>query len=262
MKIPKRLEFTNIADTDSDDVEMYMYGVIGDYPGEISALEVLDMLKAAEGRKSVIARVHSPGGSIFEADPIYNGFKRLSQSGTKVIFEVDGLAASAMSYIIQAGDERRIAANGRVMIHRSHGGTIGDRDAHAKTVEILDGFDENIAGVYASRSNRKPSTWLAMMTRETWMNAEQAVKERLADSVIPNKGVSAHFSPEVMARFSKLKPERIAAMLADDAGPDDPPADLNSEDGDAPESPLNVAQVVVVADVLASLQARVDSLQV
>ena len=74
------------------------------------------------------------------------------------------------------------------------------------------------------------------MAEETWFNAEEAVKHRLADSITPNKkAMAANFAPEVLNKISK-RPDRIAALFV---APEEE-TDLELDDEEV-ESPLNVA---------------------
>jgi chorismate mutase len=151
-----------------------------------------------------------------------------------------------------------------MMIHQAQGFAMGPASEMKKMASTLDKLDGQISKVYADRTHRKAATFAAKMVEETWYTADEAKAERLVDNVRPNKKRPSmgNFAPEVLKRISK-HPERIAALLVVDAGPDDPPADLNSEGDDAAESPLNVAPVVVVdtSVELAKYAARVAELQ-
>ncbi|MBL4559248.1 MAG: ATP-dependent Clp protease proteolytic subunit [Rhodobacteraceae bacterium] len=59
-------------------------------------------------------RLNSPGGSVFDAVAIHNALKR--HAGPVTVW-VDGIAASAASYIAMAGDEIVMPENAFLMIH-------------------------------------------------------------------------------------------------------------------------------------------------
>ena len=58
-------------------------------------------------------RLNSPGGSVFDAVAIYNALKR--HSGESTVW-IDGIAASAASYIAMAGDEIIMPENAFLMM--------------------------------------------------------------------------------------------------------------------------------------------------
>src|SRR6056297_1980647 len=90
--------------------ELYIYGVIGFDP---DAKSFSEEMKAIQG-KDLSVYINSPGGSVFDGMAIVNQIER--HEG-KVTAYVDGLAASAASFILTAADEVYIAENASVMIH-------------------------------------------------------------------------------------------------------------------------------------------------
>ena len=107
------------------------------------------------------------------APPIHS---QLMRHPARKVMHVDGEASSAASLILMAGDERRIAAGGVVMIHRPYGvsvGTADDMRHYAKTLDILEG---QYADEY-SRGTRQPREKIvALMAEETWMGSAEALE--------------------------------------------------------------------------------------
>ena len=216
--------------------EVFIYDTIGeDFFGGLSSKNFADQLQALGSLDTIIVRINSPGGSVFDGNAIYNVLKN---HPARVVVEIEGLAASAASYIAMAGDEINADENAFLMIHQAQGFAMGPESEMRKMADTLDKMDGQIAKTYADRTNRKPDTFMRMMRDETWFTADEARAQRLVDSVRPNKAkpAMANFAPEVLNCISK-RPDKIAALLTP-AGPDDPPADLNSEDDDGPEDPL------------------------
>lgn len=125
--------------------------------------------------------INSPGGDVFDGIAIYNA---LRLHPAQVTTRVDGIAASIASVIAQAGDHRIMVAGSQMMVHNAWGITAGDHADHAETAEILSLQDEIIAGIYASSSGEPADKYRALMEAETWMSAERAVAEGLADEVL------------------------------------------------------------------------------
>lgn len=135
--------------------------------------------------------INSPGGDVFDGIAILNALRAHKGSITTI---VDGLAASAASFIAQAGQTRVMARNSEMMIHDASGLCIGNASDMRTMLDLLDRASDNIASVYAERSGvGDVASWRDAMGKETWYSAEEAVTAGLADSV-DGQGESA--SPE------------------------------------------------------------------
>lgn len=130
--------------------------------------------------------INSPGGDVFDGIAILNALR--SHQGT-VTTIVDGLAASAASFIAQAGSKRTMARNSEMMIHDASGLCIGNASDMREMLDLLDRASDNIASVYAERSGIGDiASWREAMGKETWYSAEEAVAARLADEVEAKPG--------------------------------------------------------------------------
>jgi len=153
-------------------------------------------------------RVNSPGGDVFDGFTILNILRR--QQAT-IAVEVEGLAASAASFIIQAASpgELRVNEASTTMIHRAWGGVMGNAQDMVDMASVLEKLDGQIADIYAKRSKRKAEKWLAAMGAETWYTGQEAVDARLADSVVTAKKVAAMGDPAMLAGYRNV-PELVA----------------------------------------------------
>lgn len=186
--------------------EIFIYDEIGpDYYGLVSAKQVMRDLEAVGRGKPVTVRINSPGGSVVEAQAIYNAIRRHSEAGGKVTMAVDALAASAASYIAMAGDEIEMAENSMMMIHHAWSIAIGNAAEMRKAAEVLSKFDDGLTAVYASRSKKTVQEITDMLAAETWLNAQEAVDAGLADSVGQPLNIAASIQE---GRFAKT-PERF-----------------------------------------------------
>lgn len=250
----------NLVETDdATEGEVLIYDIIGSdgYGGGVSARNFVQDLAALGDVSKITVRINSPGGSVFDGNAIYNALVR--HKAAKVV-EIDGVAASAASYIAMAGDEIRIAENATMMIHCASGLCVGPADEMEKTAKTLRMLDGQISQVYASRTGRKQETWMRLMDAETYFTADEAVKHRLADSVTPNKGKpkTAHMPQEYMSAMYK-HPEKMAALLK----PVEEIADLPPIASFVVEEPVAVEPEVpaVPVEFLASIAARVAEVQ-
>ena len=192
--------------------EVLIYDYIGEdgLGGGVSAKGFAERLDALGPLNTITVRINSPGGSAWDGAAIYNALVR---HPAKVNVEIDGIAASAASFIAMAGDKIRMAENATLMIHQASALVIGPANDMEKMATVLRKLDGQIASVYAKRTNRRPETWLKAMEEESWYTAEEAVEERLADEITPNKKRPTQmFNGEVLNRISK-RPDKIAALL-------------------------------------------------
>lgn len=168
---------------DGSTAVMRLYDPVDSWGGPwgVSAREFVDALDELGDEVTTIElHVNSPGGEVFEGIAILNA---LRQHRARVVTVVDGLAASAASFIAMAGDEVVMAGNTELMIHDAWGLAIGNAEDMRDMATRLDQLSDNIAGVYARRSGTPVAQWRTAMLAETWYSAEEAVAAGLADRV-------------------------------------------------------------------------------
>lgn len=170
-------DWYNIAPGNGDTTTVYMYAEIGFY-GVTSAdfVNELAQIKTA----NIDLHINSLGGEIFEGTAI---MAAIADHPAYVTGIVDGIAASAASFILMACDKIVIRPEGLLMIHDGQGITAGDQRAHEASASILGKLSDVIAGVYAKRAGGTPEDWRARMLAESWFNATEAKALGLADEI-------------------------------------------------------------------------------
>lgn len=208
--------------------EVSIYDEIGAYG--VSAKGFLAELGALPDGTPVDLRLNSPGGSVFDAVAIYNALKR--HAGTVTVW-IDGIAASAASYVAMAGDEIVMPENAFLMIHDPSGlamGTAGDMRAMA---EALDKIAGSLVRGYAAKSGKPDDEVAALMAAETWFDAGDAVAAGFADRLAGPVRMAARFD---IGRFRNAPPDLIEAVTVasdvDDAEPSPEPESGSFADGD------------------------------
>lgn len=177
-----RTEWYKIANKDSDEAEIRIYGMIGDLYGDgsgISASDFADEL-AQVTASTMKVRINSEGGSVFEGVAIYNA---LLEHPAKVNVIVDALAASAASFIAMAGDTVTMTRNGRMMIHDAQGFVMGPASDMREMAALLDDLSDNIADIYVQKAGEDIAHWRTLMSKDTWFSAQAAVEAGLADGI-------------------------------------------------------------------------------
>ncbi|MCZ7440826.1 Clp protease ClpP [Micromonospora sp. WMMC241] len=149
-----------------------------DFAAELRALDADD----------ITLRLNSPGGDAWDGIAIFNALKDHRAS---VHVVVDGLAASAASFIAQAGDRVTMNRGAQMMIHDAAGLAIGNARDMRDMAEVLDRVSDSIASIYAARSGRPMAEFRTAMARDTWYTAQEAVDAGLADEVADDPDATA-----------------------------------------------------------------------
>jgi len=168
--------------------EVLIYDEIGAYG--VSAKGFLAELGALPDGVPIDLRLNSPGGSVFDAVAIFNALTR--HSGAITVW-IDGIAASAASYIAMAGDEIVMPENAFLMIHDPSGivmGTAADMREMAATMEKIAG---SMVRGYAGRSGRSEEEIATLMAAETWFDAQDALAAGLATRIADPVRIAASF---------------------------------------------------------------------
>lgn len=170
------------AAADEDGPTISIYDRIGDsYDGEGVTTKRISAALRNIGARDVTVNVNSPGGDFFQGVAIYN---LLREHKAKVTVKVMGIAASAASVIAMAGDEILMGDGAFLMIHNAWAMAIGNRHDMIKASEQLAPFDAAMASVYAARSGLSAAEAAAMMDKESWLGAAQAVEQGFASGIL------------------------------------------------------------------------------
>ena len=189
----------------STGAEVVIYDEIGAYG--VSAKGFLAELAALPDATPLALRLNSPGGSVFDAVAIYNAIKR--HSGTVTVW-IDGIAASAASYIAMAGDEIVMPENAFLMIHDPAGMVMGTAIDMRAMAEALDKIKGSLLQGYAAKSGRAQEEIAPLMAAETWLDAKDALDLGFADRIAEPVRIAARFD---VGRFRNAPP-----VLVESAG--------------------------------------------
>jgi ATP-dependent protease ClpP protease subunit len=196
--IVTRDNWYEIKDKADDEATVYIYDDIAWYGA--SADELVNELKDITAEK-INVRINSLGGSVFEGIAIFNA---LRAHPAEIITQVDSIAASIASVIVQAGDHRIMLDSTEMMIHDATGIAVGATAADMRELaEILDNQTTKIAEIYAKRKGdgRSKAHFLTLMragasNMGTWFSAKETVSEGLADEVVTPKTKTDAKAPE------------------------------------------------------------------
>jgi ATP-dependent protease ClpP protease subunit len=220
--------------------ELMIYGEIGGggwFSDGITASDVAASLKEI-GPGPVNVRLNSGGGDVFDGVAIHSLLAR--HPGVVTVY-VDGLAASAASFIMLAGDHIVGARNCFVMIHDAMTSTYGNGDTHRESADLLDKVSANIADMYSERAGEEPEFWRALMIQNgengTWYTGQEALSAGLVDELttVPDDMDEDSAVADRLKVWSAILPPRAREFISehpveDDDEQDDPAQSIEQDE--------------------------------
>lgn len=226
---------------DGEEVEVLLYDAIVDTEAEaewwggVPADTFVRAVRAINA-KTIHLRINSPGGSVFGARAMEQA---LREHPANIVVHIDGLAASAASFVAMAGDSIVMGKGAMMMIHNAWTIAIGNAQDMSKAADLLSKIDGTLVQTYADRAGDKASAqqiadWMAA---ETWLTAQEAIDAGLADELAATSsaaGASAAMQWNLSAYLQQ--PKQAAAA--------EPPKPASQEPADlcTPEHRARAAQ--------------------
>lgn len=217
--------------------------LFGDVGWEITPAGVAAELKKLSANQPVTISINSYGGDALAGIAIHNMLAR--HAGPKTVI-VEGIAASAASLIAMAGDRIVMPGNAFLMIHEAWGGALGDAETMRQQADVLDQISAAYRRTYAGKSGKTEEAVAALMSAETWFDAETAVAEGFASETA---------APAEIRAFAALDPNRYAAAPAAFRGlvraASEPVPETAQEVFNPPAIPPAVAEEIGMTDSVA-----------
>ena len=188
--------------------ELMIYDEIGGWG--ISARQFASDLQALGKIGTLTARIHSPGGDVFDGMAIYNMIK--GHPAHKVC-HIDGLAASMASVIAMAFDEVIMPENAMMMVHKPWGGQCGDADDMRKYAELLDKVESNLVGAYQQKTGLPEAELHTLLAAETWLTGREAVEKGFANTLTEPLQMAASLNSKRLKDFANM-PESLKNLFA------------------------------------------------
>lgn len=170
-----------------------MFGNIGGWEG-ITAEDVRKELNGNGKDAGVIKlTINSGGGDVFEASAIHN---LLADHPATVEAHVVGVAASAMTVIVQAADKRTIAKNAYWMVHGPRGFVYGTKDEHLDYIKLLENAHLAIRDAYVAKTGLPVETVEQHLSKDTWMTPQEALDYGYVDAISSASETKPHVEPK------------------------------------------------------------------
>ena len=191
-----------------DEAEVFLYDAIvsteaeAEWFGGVAPESFVKALRAIDA-KTINLRINSPGGSVFAARAIEQA---LRDHPAKVIAHIDGLAASAATFIAMAADEVVMGKGALFMIHKAWTGMYGNADDMRAEADLLDKIDGTLADTYAERTGKTAEQVAEWMAAETWFTADEAVEAGFADRVAESAAAKSEWNLSAYAKAPQPAP--------------------------------------------------------
>lgn len=183
-------KFWNLKKT-GNNAELMIYGEISDmvfWGDEVVPKDIDNELKAMGDVSEIVVRINSPGGSYFSGVAIHTMLSL--HKATKTV-HVEGVAASAASFIAMVGDKIIMEVGSMMMIHRASLLMFGNADDFMGAIEKLNKVDASMTSIYVARTGKTAEEIKAMLAAETWFTAQEAVDSGFATEIGKSSKIAA-----------------------------------------------------------------------
>ncbi len=143
-------------------------------------------LNSQDKEKDISIYINSPGGQISSMYAIADCMSIISPNINTVCI---GICASAASFILASGTKgkRAILPNASVMIHELSGGTQGKAQDIFIEVDKIKKMYDKMAKQYVHLTGKSLAKIKRDMSRDHWLDAEDALEYGIVDKIISNQ---------------------------------------------------------------------------
>lgn len=227
--------------------DVYIYGGIYSYKyndEDVTAKSFREDLDALGEIDTLNIYVNSPGGSVFQAQAIHSIIAR--QKAEKTVY-IDGLAASAASFLIMAADKILMPKNATMMVHNPIALVIGNANDMRHEADALDKIRIGMIEAYLSHTGDKltEDRLKELLDAETWLTAQECYDYGLADELTEVKDVAACIDPDIFSSYKNV-PEALREQPAEPKEPEgegEPQAEAERREAIAAEAKTRLERV-------------------
>lgn len=181
----KFYEFKNITPNEAD---LYIYGEIvqeksvdwwtgEESQSEVGLMEFKKELEDLGNIQKLNLYINSPGGEVFTASTMISLLERQKTKGTIINAYVDGLSASAASFLMMVADNIYIYKNSVVMIHKPMSVACGNVNEMQKTIDALNKIEDSVMiPMYMNKAKISEEELRGLINAETWLSASDMDK--------------------------------------------------------------------------------------
>jgi len=164
------------------------------------------------GKKRIQMWINCPGGSVVQGMNIYSA---MMKSKTPVDTYCVGMAASMGAVIFQGGRKRIIADYGILMFHAPYA---PEGETDQSTLDMIASMRVSCNTMIASRSGMSTDAVDVMLSKDTFINAEEAYNLKLCDKVEPSSEYNVNYLRKEtnVSNYAKKCTEIVNKLLSND----------------------------------------------
>lgn len=178
----KFYEFKNITSSEAD---LYIYGEIVQekyvdwWTGEESKTDVALMdfkeeLDKIGNVQTLNLYINSPGGDVFVASAMISMLERVKNKGTTINAYVDGISASAASFLMFVANNIYLYKNSIVMVHKPMSYAYGNAIDMQKVIDTLEKIESStMIPMYMSKAKITEDEIKNLIEVESWLSSEE-----------------------------------------------------------------------------------------
>lgn len=220
----KFYEFKNISSSSAD---LFIYGEIVQektvdwWTGEesdtdVGLMDFKEQLDNIGNVKTLNLYINSPGGDVFTASSMISMLNRVKDKGTKIEAYVDGLSASASSFLMMVADNVNLYKNSTVMVHKPMSIAIGNAFDMQRTIDALNKIEDSVMmPMYMSKAKASEKEIKALIDEETWLNAKDMDKYFNVNLLDTEKVAVANIKSDLFKNYKHV-PDYIKNSLEND----------------------------------------------
>lgn len=176
-------EFKNLTSTEAD---LFIYGEIVQEKSvdwwtgedasdtEVGLMEFKKELDSLGNIQKLNLYINSPGGDVFTASTMISMLERQKDKGTEINAYVDGLSASAASFLMFVADNIYLYKNSIVMVHKPMSYAIGNASDMQKTIDALNKIEDSVMiPMYLSKAKCDEAKIKELIDAETWLSSTE-----------------------------------------------------------------------------------------
>lgn len=238
------LKYDMSMSAEADQAEILIYSQItsrkyNPEAPEVTAIDFDKMIKdaKAKGAKKLHLRINSPGGVVYQAVAMRamlmtSGFDEITAS-------IEGLCASAATLLVCVpGLKATIAEGSSFMIHNPSSIVWGTAKDLRHEADVLEKIEKDCHGIYADRTGKSEDEIKAMMDKETWMTAKEAVKAGFCDKLLEGAQAVACVTEEQMTAMQTLYQHTPEMAVQQPTPTLFPTPTVSNTDGDSTAAPV------------------------
>jgi len=194
------------AEQNGDTCTLYIYDVIvsDELWGGVGAQTFVKAINEITA-PIIHLRIQSPGGDVFAAKAMAQAIK---EHKSTVIAHVDGMAASAATFLVTAADQSLISEGGMFMIHNAWTFASGNASELIKTADLLTKIDATLVTDYAKQTGKSEDEIKTWMDQETYFFGQEAVDQGFIDTVAVGDGVANKIDFDLSAYKNEKVPDQ------------------------------------------------------